>query len=367
MHTAYEESWQVLISLLPGDWEPEAVRAGAVQRLRGFANASDLLRTLLLHVGRGYSLRETVVRAKASGLAAVSDVALLKRLKSAAPWWRSLCVGLLAENGMTVPQPPRGWVFRVVDGTVVREPGPTGSSWRIHYSLRLPDLACDYFEITPARAAGGGENLARIPARPGDCLLADRGFCHTAGIQATLAQGADVVVRLNTGNLPLVTVAGERFDLLRWLEPLQAAGQTAQGEVCLAGAQPPVRVRLCAVRKTEYGIQRALAQLRRQASKQGSQPKPETLECAKFVLVVTTLPGDLFSLAQVLEWYRLRWQIELAFKRLKSLAQLGHLPKHDPQSVHGWLYGKLLLGLLTHKLIRIGRDISPWGCLLPQA
>lgn len=225
----------MLTSLLPQDWEAEAVRSGAVQRLRGFPNASDLLRTLLLHVGKGYSLRETVVRAKATGLAAVSDVALLKRLQSAAPWWRSLGVSLLAENGLRVPEVPTGWVFRAVDGTVITEPGPTGSSWRIHYSMRLPDLACDYFEVTPARAVGGGENLARIPARPGDCLLADRGFCHRAGIQATLAQGADLVVRLNPGNLPLATLAGERLALLPWLEPLQQAGQTAQGEVYLVG------------------------------------------------------------------------------------------------------------------------------------
>jgi hypothetical protein len=66
-----------------------------------------------------------------------------------------------------------------------------------------------------------------------------------------------------------------------------------------------------------------------------------------------------------LEWYRLRWQIELVFKRLKSLAELGHLAKHDERSVRSWLYGKLLVGLLTQKLIRTGRDISPWGYSFP--
>ena len=46
-------------------------------------------------------------------------------------------------------------------------------------------------------------------------------------------------------------------------------------------------------------------------------------------------------------------------KRLKSLVQLGHLPKHDDRSSRAWLHGKLLVALLTQKLIRIGRDISP--------
>lgn len=55
----------------------------------------------------------------------------------------------------------------------------------------------------------------------------------------------------------------------------------------------------------------------------------------------------------------MRWQIELVFKRLKSIAQLGHLPKHDDRSSRAWLYGKLLVTLLAQKLIRIGRDSPP--------
>jgi len=50
------------------------------------------------------------------------------------------------------------------------------------------------------------------------------------------------------------------------------------------------------------------------------------------VLVFTTLPAEELPAAEILEWYRLRWQVELVFKRLKSLAQLGHLPKHDERS-----------------------------------
>ncbi len=82
-----------------------------------------------------------------------------------------------------------------------------------------------------------------------------------------------------------------------------------------------------------------------------------TLEVAKYVAVFTTRSGA--SATEILEWYRTRWQIELLFKRLKSLVQLGHLPKHDGRSSRAWLHGKLLIALLTQKLIRIGRAISP--------
>jgi len=84
-------------------------------------------------------------------------------------------------------------------------------------------------------------------------------------------------------------------------------------------------------------------------------------------MVFTTVPASDFTTAEVLEWYRVRWQIELAFKRLKSLAELGALPKRDDHSARAWLYGKLLVALLGQKLERVGRDISPWGYRQPEA
>ena len=84
--------------------------SGASERLRGFATTSNLLRTLLLHVGKGYSLRETVVRAKAAGLAEISDVALMKRLQKAEKWLHGLCVSLLKESGWEMPAETRGFL-----------------------------------------------------------------------------------------------------------------------------------------------------------------------------------------------------------------------------------------------------------------
>src|SRR6266496_4987339 len=105
-----DENWKLLLNLLPSGWEQQAVLSGASERLRGFASASDLLRTLLLHVGRGYSLRETAVRAQMAGLAAVSDVALLKRLRAAGPWLQGMCVRLLEESGINIPATGQGLV-----------------------------------------------------------------------------------------------------------------------------------------------------------------------------------------------------------------------------------------------------------------
>lgn len=358
---AVDESWNVVLSLLPCDWEQQAVLCGALERLRGFGSAGDLLRVLLLHVGRGYSLRETALRARRSGLAEVSDVALLLRFRRAEQWWRQLCVALLRESGWSEVGAPGAWNLRAVDSTLISEPGRTGTEWRIHYSLRLPSLECDCFEITPASGAGSGERLQRFPAAPDDLLLADRGFCRGADLAAVACAGAALIVRLHSVSLPLYDARRRRVALPERLGELTAAGQIGAWPVRVRAGQGWIEGRLCALRKSAEAEARATARLRRTAQRRGSATRPETLAMAHYVALFTTAPQADFSAEAILELYRSRWQIELAFKRLKTLAQLGHLPKHDPHAARAWLFGKLLLALLGQKLARHGRAISPWG------
>jgi Transposase DDE domain len=361
-----DENWDVLASLLPPGWETQAVLSGASERLRGFSTTSNLLRTLLLHVGKGYSLRETVVRAKAAGLAEISDVALMKRLQKAEKWLHGLCVSLLKESGWEMPVETHGFNMRALDGTLVKEPGRSGSSWRIHYSVQIPSLICDHFELTSTKGAGTGETLGRFAAMEGDLVLADRGFSKPAGIEALSRQGAAVIVRLNSVSLPLFNQDGSRFGLAEEIGKMKETGVDRAWEVWVQGTQGRIAGRLCAIRKSEEAAERARRRIQRKAQQGGSKPKPETLQYASYVMVFTTVPASRLSTAEVLEWYRVRWQVELVFKRLKTLAELGALPKHDDHSARAWLYGKLLIVLLGQKLERLGRDISPWGYRLPE-
>jgi hypothetical protein len=100
-------------------------------RLRGFRSGDAWRRTLLLPVARGYSLRETVVHARRAQLAWVAEVALLKRVRSAEEWLRTLGVALLQAQGSEMPQAPPQLRLRLVDSTTLKEPGKTGSLWRV--------------------------------------------------------------------------------------------------------------------------------------------------------------------------------------------------------------------------------------------
>ena len=134
------EDWELLKSFLPSNWRFLARRTDAIKGLRQDKSEENCLRTLLIHLACGYSLRETVVRAREAHLAQLSHVALLKRLRKSEEWLYELCRSLFEEANLATDQPAQGRRIRLVDATHVKEPGKTGSVWRIHYSLGWGDM-----------------------------------------------------------------------------------------------------------------------------------------------------------------------------------------------------------------------------------
>jgi DDE family transposase len=365
VHNAADEDWELLTSFFPGQWRDLAHTTGALKGLRQDKGEENYLRVLMLHFGCGLSMRETVTRARQAKLAEISSVALFKRLRKSREWLYQLCCSLFKERGIA-PTVGTQHTLRILDATIIKEPGPTGTQWRIHYSLCWPTLRCDYFKLSAVEGEGTGESLRQFPIAAGEHLLADRGYCHAGGIHYVAERKSHLTVRLNPDGIALRTAAGESFPLLQKLRPLQRSGQIAAWDALVPFEErSPVPVRICVIRKSKISIALAQKQLRRKASKHGSKLQPETLIYAEYVMVLTTFLEREFPAALVLEWYRFRWQIELVFKRFKQIAQLGHLPKQDEESAKAWLYGKLFVALLTDKVLMQARALSPWGYYLP--
>ena len=361
-----DEDWSLLLSFFPDGWIDMAEKSGALKGLRKNKSPEHVLRTLLIHLGCGHSLRETVVRAKEAGIADLSDVALLKRLRKSKDWLYAMCVALFRERGVALSL-NNTFQVRAFDATTVKEPGKTGSLWRIHYSVSLPSLSCDFFKLTETEGVGTGESFSQFVIREGDYIIADRGYSTANGIQYANTAKSFVTVRVNTSALPLVDRKGKAFDLLKAVKTIKKPGTSRAWNVTiLAQHGAPVKGRLCILRKSRESTQLALEKIRKDASKKGRETKPETLEYAKYVILFTTFPESKFPTSAILEWYRIRWQVELVFKRFKSLAQLGHLPKQDNESAKAWLYGKLLVALVVEKLVQHACVISPWGYVLEE-
>ena len=210
------------------------------------------------------------------------------------------------------------------------------------------------------------ETYRRIPVEAGDVLLGDRGYSNAAGVAAVQTAGGDVLVRWNSFSFPLLSLDGRPFEALRELSRLPKRG-AGEWRVTFVHQGRQYTGRLCAIRKNAVATERAREKMCREARKKQKQVCPEALKLAEFVMVFTTLSAKELTTRAVLELYRVRWQIELRFKHLKSLLGLGCLPKYDEASCRAWIQAKLLCGLLIERLMRQAEFFFPWGYRLPAA
>jgi hypothetical protein len=357
---ALPEGWEVLRSWLPEDLDGEARKQGFLRRASGLQESECWLRLFFMHVMGGLSLKQTVVRAEELGLAKVSSVALFKRLRQAERWLQSLSGHLLREQRrqLGLHQWPWRQGLRVIDATDVQEPGSTGTALRVHYSIRLPELACDHYELSDHH---GGEKLGRFSFAPGEWVLADRGYSHRAGVAHVLKAQAHVTFRWNAAIFPLLDAKGRPFEVLKWLKNLSATG-TKEVDVAFTFEGQRFSLRLCAQRKSRMATERSRSKIKDKARRNGTHTiDPASLELAGYILILTSIKATELSTHAVLEFYRYRWQIELYFKRLKSLLDAGHVPKSDDSSAKAWMQAKILSALLLERILLEARCFSPWG------
>ena len=195
------------------------------------------------------------------------------------------------------------------------------------------------------------------------CGLRFRGFSNAKGLFHVTAAGADVTVRLAPTNVRILDSRKNSFGLDEHLTTVERTGQIAEWPATVADRHGgnTVKGRLCVLRKSAAAIELARKKLRRRAQKTGEEIRAQTWFRSQYVIVFTSVSKSRLSAEEVLALYRIRWQVELVFKRFKQLAGLGHLPKHDEASSRAWLYGKLFVALLTEKIISHAENFSPWG------
>ena len=213
-------------------------------------------------------------------------------------------------------------------------------------------------ELTDER---GGERLDRIAVVEGEIRIADRAYLQPDRMASVLEGGADLLVRANWKNARWLDAEGAPVDLIAELRKGAASGLIDRPILVGRKRGKPLALRLVAVRKPPAAAEEARAKARREARRRQSQIAPETLVAAEWVLLVTSLDPEAFPAADVLALYRLRWRIELAFKRLKSLIGLKGPPGKDERSARPWLLAHLLLILLLEPLVDAFGDSPHWA------
>jgi Transposase DDE domain len=358
------DHWPEVSARFPADFDIEATARsrGAFTRAREIKNAETLLRFALAYGGLGMSLRETCAWAEAGGIASLSGPSLLERLCKAAPWLGDIVAALIAEQAKVPAGRWAGYRLRALDGTSICQPGADRTTWRLHVGYDLATGQVDQLELTDVH---GAENLQRLSYRSGDIVLADRYYARPRDLRPVMEAGADFIVRTGWNSLRLMQANGEPFDLFAALAA--QAGQEGEAQVRIhegttrVAPGEPLISRLVIRRKDPEQALAEQKRLLKDAKKRGKQPDPRSLEAAKYILLLTSLPASAFPPADILALYRFRWQIELAFKRFKSLAGLDMLPAKKPELARAWIYARLIVAIIAEQIAGQVPDSPPCG------
>ena len=356
--TLLNELWTTTLTRLGGEARiTDAAReTRAFLRPREIKSAVDLLRIVLAYCLGGMGLRSTSTWAASVGLADLSNVALLGRLRNCSGWMQRLVESLLvAEVGVAA----RGRPVRLLDGTTIPKASlkarSTGQLWRVHTVFDLPSERFSFFELTDEK---GAEHLERGPVIAGEIRIADRGYMSTERLAAVIAEGADIIVRSGWRRVRWLDAAGADLDLIKTLEGAAAAGRIDCPIGLARKGLAPLRLRLVAIRKPPMEREKSKLRARQEAKKENATLGDGTLIAAEWVLLVTSLPADEFSTDAVVDLYRARWRIEMAFKRLKSIIGLSGPPGQDPAIAKTWILAHLLMILLLEPHIS-APEVSP--------
>jgi hypothetical protein len=347
-----------LVKELPEGYEKACFEEKAIERKRGVSSPEDLMMLSLFHLLNGCSLAEMSEIARLTKLGSFSDVAFMKRFEKCCNWFKRIIVEL-APHGVANYEKPH-WMEKyravAVDASDVVEKGRSGRTYRLHFAIDIFSMGSLQYKITTQEV---GETLKNFEIEENYLVMADRVYATANGITHCIESGGDFIMRLRKNGLKLLCPNGGKIDLPQALRKL-SDGEIADMDVCISGSGGSlIPLRICAKRKPPEAIAWTQKKLRRQESKKQSKIRPETKEFNEYFVLVTSLNSEIPA-GEILNAYRYRWQIEMYFKRLKSILDFGDLPKRRPGSVFAWLNGKLMVALLIESAIAKA-DFSPSG------
>jgi hypothetical protein len=352
-----------ILGRLPSDLDLDALalRTKAIERPRKIAEGSSLLRLALARGPGGLSLSETAAWASMIGLAEMSDPAIKFRLDKAAEFLEAVVASQLAavSAGASVRWPGR--CLRAADGTSISQRASSGTDWRVHGVFDLGRGGFSHLEVTDKH---GAEALDRGAPVPGEVRMGDRNYASAKRLRSFREQSnglADFIARLRWNALRLRKPDGKPFDLIKHLAtlPCDTLPHEVSVQAVVARFQPTLPLRVMILRKPPEAAEAACKALHRAASRKQKRLDPRSLIAAEFIILATTLPREGYPAEEVLAAYRLRWQIELAFKRLKSLLHIDRLPTRTPRASRSWLFSHLILALLCDDLSQEFLESSP--------
>lgn len=335
-----------LLREMPEGYEQACFETGAIQRKRDIKNPDDLMMLNLFHLMTGCSLVEISTISKMSQIGDISDVAFMKRFKNCDNWFKWIIEKTITNGVITYEIPEKLKQYRIlaVDASDVSEKGRSGRIYRLHFALDIMKMEAALYSITTNKT---GEKLNNFEFSKNDLILADRAYSTTKGIAHCKEKGAQYIIRIRANTTSFCDKEGNTLDIRDKVIEIENGEQntyvkTKEGNI--------IPVRICFRKKDKKSIEKTRKEIRNQQSRKRFKMSDKTKVFNEYIVVATSLNSDVTA-EEVLELYRYRWQVELYFKRLKSILDYGELPKKKEESIFAWLNGKLMIALLIEKVI----------------
>ena len=362
--TLSTDEFPALLARLPVDLDLDqlAIAHKAIQRGRKIKSGSVLLRLALAHGPGGMSLREAAGWAGVLGIESLSNPAVKYRLDHAVDFLKAITDHLLTAKSASQCLCWPGRILRVSDSTSISKSGSKGTDWRVHGVFDLGVGGFSHLELTDGT---GAETLGYGPPIANEVRIGDRGYCRAKSLNKFLLDGdgkADFIVRMKWNAFRTTSKDGRHFNLINHLKALPADNVPHEVELDVLvdrGVTLPIRVII--LRKPPEAAEDTRKALHARARRKQQALDPRSLRAAEFMMLGTSLPVKGYSAEDILAAYRLRWQIELAFKRLKSLIHIDKLPTHTERGARSWLYPHLILALLCDDLSQDFLESFPSG------
>lgn len=347
-----ENNFKRITSLMPCGWEEKARETGAITRSRKIKNAEELLRLNLLYLTSGGSFGKTAAMLKLTEELSLNKNAVYERIAKSGEWLRWLSENICRNSGQLAERPD--WLSKkrvcLIDASDEAKPGSNKADYRLHYCVELFTLEMVEMQLTESSK---GEKLTNFyNLTKGDLIIADRAYGTIKGLEHLIEKGCEFVIRLRSNAFKVYDANKELVELSVYFESL---AENETGEITLnyktGNEYKPIRI--CAVRKTAEAEMKGISQIKRSNSKKmrGKVSEKQSIY-NKFVIVATNLNAESKN---IMELYRMRWQIELVFKRLKSIFSYDKMPSKSKATIEAWFYGKLLIAAICEALVNMGR------------
>jgi hypothetical protein len=337
--------WEVeVVPQLPERLEEQARSLKAYQRFREIKRASDLLRALLAWVLGGCSFRQLGCWAVLLGVADISEAAWRKRVRTCGEWLQWVLTEMMRPVGRAGrPNQPR---VILVDGTSLGETGGTGDAWRVQLAYDLVEGRLVDVQVGDHHQA---ETMEGLPGQAGDLFVGDRGYGVRRNVIAVDEMQAASLLRFSPNHCRVEQADGSLFEVAQWLAKQEETVSIVEEEGYCVQADTRITVRVLALRLPPEEAEKARERIKARAKRKQQVVRPQTLQMAGWILLLSTLDARVFCAEELFWLYRNRWQIELLIKELKQFLLLIRLRSHHAETVRATLLAGLLAWVLQEE------------------